>query len=471
MSVLGISKNPIAFWRQDPIAFVKQCFKAKPTSQQEEGLLAVRDHKRVTIRSGHGTGKDALASWLIWWFFITRPHPRVLCTAPTFRQLKDVLWGEVAKWGRRAPFFDEFAIRKDIIYLKKHPNTWWCRAVSINVKGSPDEQAEALQGYHDEHLLIIGDEASGIPDPVFKPVEGMLTKEDNKILLIGNPTRARGYFYDTHSDPALASLWKRLHWDSSKSPNVSPEWLRMYKLKYGEDHPIYQVRVAGNFPLGGDETLIPLGWVEQCVDCGLKPTEGDPVVFGVDVARFGIDMTALTIVHGPKVYAPKTIGRMDTIAVGEWVMDHASKWNPQAILFDVSGGLGAGPADYCRRYLADKIIDVNVAWAAPHGDRFRILRDELWWRARIACERIQWNLPYDQELIDELATPTYKQNDRTGKIEVESKRQLKARGFGSPDKADSLILTRYFNMLHHQSVVPSRALGWRRKRPLNWKLI
>jgi len=207
-------KNKLKVWRDDPLLFVHDCIQVTPSKQQHELLVNFAKHKRTTIRSGHGTGKDGSASWIIIWFLVTRLNAKVICTAPTARQLSDILWSEISKWLRQSSVADEFVIQKDKIYCKHNPKEWWARAVSVSAKSSKDEQAETLAGFHGDHMLIVCDEASGIPDPVYIPLEGAMTQEDNKCLMIGNMTKTRGYFYDTHFHSELKKNWYRLHWDS-----------------------------------------------------------------------------------------------------------------------------------------------------------------------------------------------------------------------------------------------------------------
>ena len=188
-------------WRNSPLQFVEECLKITPTTQQIQvlsGEQSIAKHKRTSIRSGRGPGKSAVASWLILWFMVTRPFAKVVCTAPTNRQLTDILLSELSKWLRGSLVADEFDIYRDAIRHKEAPKTWWVRFISPSVRSSKEEQAETLAGLHDEHILVIVDEASGVPDPVYIPLEGILTKPDNKVLLIGNMTRNSGYFYDTH---------------------------------------------------------------------------------------------------------------------------------------------------------------------------------------------------------------------------------------------------------------------------------
>ena len=142
-------------------------------------------------------------------------------------------------------------------------------------------------------MLFVCDEASGIPDPVYIPLEGAMTQENNRVLLIGNMTRNTGYFYDSHYDPIQAKLWNRIHWDSRKSTNVSADMIDYFRTKYGEESNTFRIRVCGEPPLNDELSLIPLHWAQQCVDNDLPEYEDDPRIIGVDVARYGIDSSII----------------------------------------------------------------------------------------------------------------------------------------------------------------------------------
>ena len=196
----------------------------------------------------------------------------MVCTAPTFRQLSDILWSEISKWGRKSTsgLANEFVIQKDKIFHKEAPKEHWVRAVSVSVKASKEEQAETLAGFHGDHMLIVIDEASGVPDPVFIPLEGAMTQEDNWCLMIGNMTKNTGYFWESHFHDKLSKNWQKFHWDSRKSENVEPSMIEYFKNKYGEDSDVFRVRVAGEAPRSDTESYIPLSWALSCIDSGVE---------------------------------------------------------------------------------------------------------------------------------------------------------------------------------------------------------
>jgi len=438
-------KSKIKAWQASPLLFVHEGIQVEPSSQQAEALVKFAKTKRMTIRSGHGTGKDACASWIIIWFLVTRLYAKVVCTAPTARQLSDVLWSELSKWMRKSIVADEFVIQKDKIYHKHAPKEWWCRAVSVSARASKDEQAETLAGFHGDHMLIVVDEASGVNDPVYIPLEGAMTQEDNKCLLIGNMTKNSGYFYDSHFHSELKKSWTRLHWDSRESSNVSKEMVQYFIDKYGEDSSVFAVRVAGNPPHADDDCLIPLSWSMQCVDNDIGVPEDEPLYFGVDVARYGSDDSVILPRRGNWIYEWKTIHHMNTISLGGEIVMMGTDMEAEGIAIDEIG-VGAGVTDWLYKHGAIPTFGINVACSSSDITKYHKLRDELWVRVKEKCMKGLYRFPSGKLgdlLCNELASVGYDFNTYGG-IVVDSKKLLKSKGKESPNVADALCLSEYF---------------------------
>ena len=172
--------DAILYYVDRPVEFAEDILGVIPEKYQKEVMNDVAKYPMTTVKSGHGVGKSALESWIIWWYISTRPYPKILCTAPTKHQLHDILWAEVSKWRRNSKgLVEEFEWTSEKIYLKGSQEEWFAIARTSN---KPD----ALQGTHAEHVLIIIDEASGVPDIVFEPVLGSLSTKDAKLLMCGN---------------------------------------------------------------------------------------------------------------------------------------------------------------------------------------------------------------------------------------------------------------------------------------------
>lgn len=148
--------NSMKKYIQDPVLFVRNVLKVKPDKWQEECLQAIANNGRVAVRSGHGVGKTALESWVILWFLFTRPFPKIPCTAPTQQQLLDILWPEISKWLKRSELMDSlFDWQKTKIQNRIFPERWFATARTAS-------KPENMAGFHEEHLLFVIDEASGL---------------------------------------------------------------------------------------------------------------------------------------------------------------------------------------------------------------------------------------------------------------------------------------------------------------------
>lgn len=448
--------SKLKLWRQDAVRFVEEVLlinkpHIKISRQQREFLEQLPTQKRISVRSGHGTGKDASASWAVLWFMSTRVFAKVVCTAPTARQLNDILWAEISKWLRGSAIEDEFVVQSDKIFHRSAPKEWWSRAVSPSVRADPADQAETLAGFHGDHLLIIVDEASGVEDPVFIPIEGAMTQEDNRAILIGNPTKNKGYFHDTQFHPEISKQWFRLHWDSRDSENVKADYPIYMASKYGIDSNVFRIRVAGEPPLEDARTLIPLIWAEQCIGKFVEVGE-DPIYLGVDVARFGEDYSVILPRQGLKIFPWQKFQGMNTITLGDHVLRTYGDVDAEGCAVDVIG-VGAGTADHLRKMQLKGLFDVNVSWASSDPTKYALLRDELWCRVRDKCMYGYYSFPdtkmpgevlsLGQELANELSSPFYEFN-KNGAIKVEAKKDMKKRGLMSPNIADALCLTEYF---------------------------
>jgi len=440
-------------WKHSALQFAVECLHVVPSKQQIELLQAVGKEKRITVRSGHGVGKDASASWIALWFLVTRPYAKVVVTAPTNRQLRDIFLAEISKWLRNSVVADEFVVRKDSIQHKEAPKEYWLRLISPSVRATKEEQAETLAGLHGDHLLVIIDEASGVPDPTFIPLEGALTQADNKTLLIGNMTRNSGYFYDTHFHSAIKNDWCKFHWDSRDSSNVDPSMPEYFARKYGIDSNVFKIRVEGNPPLQDENTLIPLWTAEQCIGNDIVVAEDEPLFLGVDVARYGDDSSIILPRQGLRIDPWETFRKLNTIDLGGFINQTYQELDASGCAIDVIG-VGAGVADWLEKHNMKNLYQVNVALASSDITKYNRLRDELWCRVRDNCLLGKYSFPdvkvegetesLGQQLVSEISSVRYTFNAHGGYV-IESKKDLKARGIMSPNIADALGLTEYFS--------------------------
>ncbi len=456
----------VAFIRRyahDRVGFVTNVLGVTLQPWQLEALIYLDEGgTRLSIRSGHGVGKSALLAWITIHFVITRFPSKAVCTANTSSQLFDVLAAETKMWLRqleaKLPAFKGLlSISNDRIDLAAAPESAF-----VTYRTSRLENPEALQGVHSDHVLLVGDEASGIPDAVFEAAGGSMSSRGAIMVLAGNPTRAKGFFYLTHT--ALAKVWRGIHVPLSRSTIANPDYAIEIEQAFGRDSNAYRVRVEGEFPTDDEDTLISYSLANDATTRDVAPVSPlAPATWGVDVARFGDDASALCKRRANHVLEPiRTFRQFDTMQLtGAIVAEYEATAEPQRpveICVDVIG-IGAGVVDRLRE-LGLPVLGVNVSEAASfqNAGAYR-LRDELWLNAKAWLEMRDCRLPDDPALVAELTAPRLKFASN-GKLRVESKDEMKARNVKSPDRADAFCLT--FAGLAAKATNYATAGGWQK---------
>lgn len=447
--------------QKDPVWYIEETFGVKLWSKQREIMESVRDHPRTAVRSCHGIGKSFVAGNIILQFLYAYPPSIVLSTAPTWRQVEKLVWKEVRASHRRAtkPIGGKILPKSPEIQIIQ--DEWYAAGLSTN---EPDR----FQGFHEENILVVVDEAAGVPEDIFEAVEGVLTSRNARLLLLGNPTNTSGTFYKafkgdgwntikisaydtpnfTHygitEEDMKNDTWKeKITGDLVNPKLITPEWVADKYKRWGPTSPAYLARVAGEFAENSEDTLIPLAWVEAAMARWEDMPEGDNVELGVDVARFGSDKTVIGVRYGMKVTELHEYSLQDTMETAGNVMVLNREHNPSNIKVDVIG-LGAGVYDRLNELNAP-VSEVNVAESPSDKENFRTLRDELWWNVR---ELLDPNpklnpdpigLPPNDDLLADLSNIKYEIDSR-GRIKVESKKDMKKRLGRSPDYGDTVCL-------------------------------
>lgn len=448
-------------WRESPRLYVRQRFGVEPTGQQAQILEAIAPPgAKVSVRSGHLTGKSSAASWCIFWLLETHDFAKVPCTAPSGHQLRDVLWGELSKWRRAA---DAVSAQRGI-----HPRFWLSRLFTLTTDSLYDpgarewgaiartarkENPEALQGVHADHLLYVVDEASGVPEDIYEAAEGALASRNARVLLLGNPTRTSGTFHASHHQHR--GDYTPLHFRSQDStiPTADPDYRARLVRKWGEGSNVVRVRADGEFPRQEEDVLISLELTEPCLTRERLAGEGTRKL-GVDVARMGSDRTTLVLRQGPAVEHITIYAKQDTMQTVGCVLAVLEPWRVDEIDVDVIG-LGAGVYDRLAELkqqgnIACAVLAVNMAREPPaqprQGEpRPRRLRDYLWlemtrWLRDDAPVFCAEDHQACEDLAGELASVNYRL-DSDGCIVVEGKDSMKKRLGHSPDIADGLGCT------------------------------
>lgn len=419
-------------------------------------LGAVAQCPRVAVRSGHKVGKSLAVAALALWWVSTRARARVVLTSPTGRQVEEILWREVRVLHARA----KGRIGGECAKL---PSTGCRWPDGREIIGFATDQPERFQGLSGDELLFIVDEASGVDESIFEALEGNRAGGAH-VVLTGNPTQTSGTFYDAFG--TKAEFWHRVHISSEETPNATgqgdpvpglatAEWIAEKRLEWGEESPLYQVRVRGNFPGQAENAVIGVGLVTAAVErgraAGPLTTADGPLQLGVDVARFGDDESAIAARRGKRVGAIRTHRGLDTVDVAGAVLavvrDLAVPRERVRVCVDEIG-IGAGVLDQLRRQRTVRlatgeectleVVGINVAESAPTDETYARLRDQVWF-AVAGFLREGGALPTDPRLEAELVAPVYGFDTR-GRYQVEPKAKTKERLGRSPDRADAVGL-------------------------------
>jgi hypothetical protein len=411
---------------------------ASPWSKQVEILEAVRDHTRVAVRSCNGSGKTYIAAHVVLWWLMCHPDAIVITTAPTAHQVRNILWREIRRaHHENADVIGGTLLRTSLELGDKH-----------FAQGLSTDTPERFQGFHEGHILFVVDEASGVREGIFEAIEGSMTSDDAKLLLLGNPTSLSGTFYEAFHK--RRGLWHAIHISAFDTPNlmknevvlptlVTPKWVADAEQNWGTESYLYQVRVMGEFPSESEDTLVPLRLVEMAASADRNGgLDGGLVEIGVDVARFGSDKSAICVRRGDQIVSLESFGRQDTMSTAGRVAAIAGEYSPAAIRIDEIG-VGAGVVDRLKELKISNVEGVNVARRASRREQFANQRAELYdgLRERFVENRI--GIPNNADLISQLASVKYSFTS-SGQMKIEGKDELRSRGERSPDLADAVML-------------------------------
>lgn len=443
----------------DPLGFVRYAFpwgepgtvlagKSGPDEWQIKVLEDVRNGLTLTaaiqeaVASGHGVGKTALVSWLLLWAVSTHPDTRGVVTANTENQLRTKTWAELSKWFRLCICHHWFKLTATALFSATpgHEKTWRIDAVPWS-----ENNTEAFAGLHNEgrRIIVVFDEASAIPDVIWETTEGALTDANTEILwfAFGNPTRNTGRFKECFG--RFRHRWSTQQVDSRSVDITNKEQIAQWVADYGEDSDFVRVRVRGVFPRAGSTQFIAGDVADHARGRDASFIPSDPLVIGVDVARFGDDQTVIAFRRGRDARSIPwiTLRGQDTMQVAAQVAEAVRAYNPAAVFVD-EGGLGAGVVDRLKQ-LRVKVIGINFG---SKPDRFvidddvkvRNKRAEMW--ALMRSWLTGGAIPDDHELVADLTGVEYGYDENQA-IQLEKKEHMKKRGLASPDKGDALALT------------------------------
>ena len=468
--------------KDDPLAFVLLTYPwgekntplenfTGPRKWQREVLTTLRDHIkqnngkidydtfRNAVASGRGIGKSALVSWLVHWMLSTRIGSTTIVSANSEAQLRSVTWAEITKWLAMAINSHWFEIAATRIM----PAKWITELVERDLKKGTrywavegrlwsEENPDAYAGVHNwDGVMLIFDEASGIPDSIWSVSDGFFTENTPHRFHIAfsNPRRNTGYFYEAFN--SKRAFWRTSNIDARDVEGTDKNLYQRIIDEYGADSYQANVEVYGQFPSEGDDQFIPVNLIDDAMKRPRQKDETAPIVIGVDPARFGSDATVIAVRQGRDIIDIKRLRGADTMEVVGHVIDAIEEYKPALTVID-EGGLGAGVVDRLKeqRY---KIRGVNFGSKAKNQIMWGNKRAEMWGAMR------DWlktgSVPADRFLKSDMIGPKTKP-DSKGTLFLESKKDMRSRGLASPDAADAIAVTFAFPVASREGRVDKK---------------
>jgi len=443
-------------WQHDATGWITHTLGEFLWSKQREIADALSVHRRVAVQSCHGSGKSFLAARLTAWWLGTAGSVEeafVVTSAPTAPQVRAILWREINR-----------AHGKGNLPGRCNQTEWWMPYTTatgekkeelVAFGRKPDEMSPAsFQGIHARRVLVILDEGGGIPAPLYEAADSLISNDESKMFVIGNPDDPTSHFAKICKP---GSGWHVIKIDGLCTPNMTGEpvpesvarllvgqtWIEEKRKAWGESNPLWIAKVRGEFPEISEDGLIPVSWVRAAQQRGLE--KGLPIEMGVDVGgggdasvrgcRWGPVFRIVGKDHQPNTMAQlgfvqqdmkatgATVAKIDRIGIGKGMVDRAEE-------LEKLGTLPRG-----------KIQGVNVGEAALDKEQFANLKAELSWGVRERFQNGEIDLdPEDDDLAAQCCAVKYFPTS-AGKIAIESKDDYKKRMLtGSPDEWDALVL-------------------------------
>lgn len=426
---------------RDPVAWASDRLGVHLWSKQADIARSVVDHKRTAVKSCHDVGKSFIAGTIAGWWIDAHPPGEafIVSTAPTYKQVHAILWEEIRAHHRKGDLPGR-ALQSDEWKLDDGTLVGYGRKPA-------DTDEHGFQGIHRRYVLVIIDEACGVPEQLWTAVEAITTNADCRILAIGNPDDPNTEFGKVCKP---GSGWNVIGISAFDSPNftdepvpaglrpllLSREWVEDKQRRWGEDSPRYTSKVLGEFPELGDDTLISPRWIEDAQARELQET--GPPVLGVDVARYGSDRTVVASAAGQVARVVADWAKQSTTETTGRVIDVAREKVAGQIRVD-GVGVGGGVVDQLAE-LGWPVLDLQAGARALDPERFINARAEWYWGLRQRFEQGDIDLdPDDDDLAAQLGALRFKHTSR-GQVQIESKDDMRRRGMPSPDRADALML-------------------------------
>ena len=416
-------------------------WQAEILAKIRDGLITIQAAIQIAVASGHGPGKTALVAWIILWALSTFEDTKGVVTANTETQLKTKTWAELAKWYRLCIVKHWFHFTATAIFSidPEHEKTWRFDMIAWS-----ENNTEAFAGMHNQgkRVIVIFDEASAISNKIWDVTEGALTdKNTEKIWLVfGNPTRNDGKFFECFH--RMRHRWFTKQIDSRTAKMTDKTQINKWVEDYGEDSDFVRVRVRGVFPNVSDRQFIPSSYVEAARTRKISALQFSfaAKIMSVEPAWTGGDEIVIGLRQGNTFKILNTYRKNDDdFEMAGYIAKYEDIEQADAVFIDYGYGTGIYSAG---KQLKRKWILVPFGGASIDPG-FVNKRGEMWGAMK------KWlneggSIPDDPILCAQITGPEYyvvATGHNAGKIVLESKEDMKARGLESPNRADNLALT------------------------------
>lgn len=440
--------------REDIFEFCR-ALNFNPTFQQRQLFEALqRGDRRIAVRSGQGPGKTTASVIAGLFLMIRNPFSRLVVTAPTMRQCREVWLAEARNRLRVADptIAALYHVTGSAIGVCGYkPAEWGCLLVTST-------KPENAQGQHNQHLNIICEEASGVPRPIIEQYAGTLTNKNALFLQIGNPNTRDCAFFDCFNKDA--HRWRGIHWNAEETPEsqwFSHERNREFAEKYGADSDAYRIRVKGDFPLqdpdcvmSDEQVLAVMGSADFqfAMTKVIDPVLGRPAKqFGLDFARFGGDESTIYRRYGNAIMEFKHMRHCEPVQVVReaFKMQARQGWSDKDTWFvPDAGGMGQGVMSHFHE--ANKLTLEFHNNGKPNSIEYDNKITEAYFNLAFLCKSKKAYLPRDDLLLQQLTTRRYYMTLK-GRLSLESKDDYIKRGHDSPDRADGAVQCFYDKMM------------------------
>lgn len=445
-------------FKEDPVYWARH-HGIELWSGQRRILEAVRDHDQTGVASCHEVGKSFSAALVTAWWVDAHPdgEARVVTSAPTDKQVKAILWSEINRLHSKL----ELRGRTNL-------SEWYLGNYMAAFGRKPaDQDPTAFQGIHARYMLVVLDEACGIPPELWDAAASLVANVHGKILAIGNPDDEHTRFADNClRDPD----WHTLFIGYEDTPNftgesvseslkemlIHPRWVEERRRKWGETSALFTSKCRGRFPRGQSPFIcIPIVNAESCRHAQLPETA--PHEGGIDVGAGG-DRTILRERRGMRAGREFVFVDADPMRSVGALIEKINEWGLTRVKVDVIG-VGWGLAGRLRELSSThnpvgalngetthsaEVIGFNAAEKARDENRFVNRRAEMWWHGRELSRLELWDLEtVDDDTLQELTTPLYEIMDSRGRVKIQPKDEvIKVLG-RSPDSAEALLMAFY----------------------------